>query len=404
MICLSEKSPNLKPRPIRVMFVTSRMCIGGEEMLLVELIRRLDRSRFAPELCCLKFRGELGEKLANEIPVWSNLLACKWDFRVWGRLTQLLRRRRIDAVITVGTGGDRMFWGRLAALRAGVPVIMSAIHSTGWPTRIEWLNRKLATVTDAFIAVANLQRQYLVQHAGCPPEKMHVIPNGVDTRRFQPRRRNDNLAEQLGIPASAPVAGVVAEMRPEKNLSLWLQAAVEVRKQVPTAHFLIVGDGQQRDALETMARQLRIERYTHFAGRRRDVPELLALMDVFVLSSTMEANPVSILEAMAGGKPVVSTDVGSISEAVVEARTGYLVASDDCDALAGRIAHLLMNHAEATGMGQEGRRRIVDRFSVEQMVRGYEDLIATIYAIKTCRLQAGEVQGSPGYAEEAISN
>src|SRR3972149_7971979 len=97
--------------PLRVMFVITCMPVGGAETLLVELIRRLDRSRFLPELCCLKYFGPLGEVLAGGIPAFTGLLADKYDFAVLARLTRLLRRRRIDAVVTIGTGGDKMVWG-----------------------------------------------------------------------------------------------------------------------------------------------------------------------------------------------------------------------------------------------------------------------------------------------------
>src|SRR5690606_7027487 len=139
--------------PLRVMFVITSMPVGGAETLLVNLMRRLDPARFLPELCCLKERGPLGEELAREFPVHSHLLNSKYDIHVWGRLTRLLRTGRIDAVVTVGAG-DKMFWGRLAARRAKLPVILSAIHSTGWPDQINWLNRRLTRWTDAFIAVA----------------------------------------------------------------------------------------------------------------------------------------------------------------------------------------------------------------------------------------------------------
>ena len=129
--------------PLRAMFVITSMPVGGMEMLLVELIRRLDRSRFEPELCCLKRFDRLGEVLAGEIPAFTGLIGQKYDLAVLGRLTKLLRRRHIDAVVTVGTGGDKMFWGRSAARLAGVPVICSALHSTGLPDRVEWLNRRL---------------------------------------------------------------------------------------------------------------------------------------------------------------------------------------------------------------------------------------------------------------------
>ena len=140
--------------PLRVMFVITSMPVGGAETLLVELVRRMDRERFLPELCCLKHFDPLGEVLAREIPAFTGLLAHKYDVAVLWRLTRLMRRRRIDAVVTVGTGGDKMFWGRLAGWLAGVPVICSALHSTGLPDHVELPNRLLAPLTDAFIAVA----------------------------------------------------------------------------------------------------------------------------------------------------------------------------------------------------------------------------------------------------------
>ncbi|MCX7669269.1 MAG: glycosyltransferase, partial [Anaerolineae bacterium] len=133
------------------MFVITCMPVGGAETLLVALVRGMDRSRFEPELCCLKYLGPLGETLAAEIPAFTGLLAHKYDFAVLGRLTRLMRQRQIEAVVTVGTGGDKMFWGRLAGWLAGVPVICSALHSTGLPDHVEWPNRLLAPITDAFI-------------------------------------------------------------------------------------------------------------------------------------------------------------------------------------------------------------------------------------------------------------
>src|SRR5687767_3950126 len=156
--------------PLRVMFMINDMTVGGAEMLSYEIIRRLDRERFAPELCCMRKLGELGEKLREDVPVFSHVLKHKYDVRVLYRLTRLLRRRKIDAVVTVGAG-DRMFWGRLAAWRARMPVVISAIHSTGWPDRIGRLNRMLTPLTDAFIGVAAPHGRYLVEEEGFPMDR-----------------------------------------------------------------------------------------------------------------------------------------------------------------------------------------------------------------------------------------
>ncbi len=368
--------------PLRVMFVVTSMPVGGMETLLVELIRRLDRRRFAPELCCLKYLDVLGEELAREIPVHTSLLSGKYDLRVLYRLWRLMRQRRIDAVVTIGTGGDKMFWGRLAARLAGVPVICSALHSTGLPDRVERLNRLLAPITDAFIGVAHAHGRYLAEHEGCPAHKVRVIPNGVDVARFCPRGRDAGLRLALGLPENAPVVGIVAALRPEKNHEMFLEVARRVREQQSDAQFLIVGDGRRRGDLEALAAELLPADAVTFLGSRPDVPELLSLFDVFLLTSHMEANPVSILEAMACGKPVVAPRVGSIPETIAEGQTGLLFEPGDSATAAELVLRLLADREKRERIGEAARRWVVAHGSVESMVEGYEKLISEIYFSK----------------------
>ncbi len=374
------------------MFVLTSMPVGGAETLLAELMRRLDRRRFLPELCCLKEFGPLGESLAAEIPAHTALLRHKYDVAVLWRLTRLLSRRRIDAVVTVGPG-DKMFWGRLAAWLVGVPVICSAIHSTGLPDPVERSNRLLAPLTDAFIAVAAPHGRYLAEHEGCPAAKVRVIPNGVDVEKFHPRWPSRVLRQTLGLPPDAPVAGIVAALRPEKNHELFLRAAALVRQQLPEARFLLIGEGPRRADLEALAGQLSLGQSVQFLGARRDVPELLALLDVLVLTSHMEANPVSILEAMAAEKPVISTRVGSVSETVLDGTTGYLVAPGGADELAARMVELLADPQWAAVMGRAGREHVVAHWSIERTVAGYQDLLEGIYAAKSARRQGASDAG-----------
>ena len=383
MLQRSRPLPPLDDRgPLRVMFVLTSMPVGGAETLLVEMVRRLDRKRFLPELCCLKTFGPLGEVLAAEIPAFTGLWRNKYDPRILLRLWRLLADRQIDAVVTVGTGGDRMFWGRLAAWLGSLPVICSALHSTGLPNHVERLNRLLAPITDAFVAVARPHGRYLAEHEGCPAAKVEVIPNGVDVDRFAPRQADAALRDTLGLPQAAPVAGIIAALRPEKQHDLFLRAAALVHRQSPQCHYLIVGDGPLRAGLEALAGELGLTGVVHFLGTRDDVPQLLALLDVFVLTSKMEANPVSILEAMASGKPVVAPRVGSVPETVLDGRTGYLVVPDNADEVAAKILELIADPVRAVALGQAGRQEVVAHWSIERMVEGYQEMIAGIYRRK----------------------
>lgn len=391
---LAEKTPP----PLRVMFVHTYLPVGGAETLLVNLIRRLDRTRFQPELCCLKGKGPLGEVLAEEIPVFSGLLQDKYDLRVLPKLTWLLHRRKIDAVVTVGAG-DRMFWGRLAACFARVPVVLTALHSTGWPDCVNRLNRMLTPITDGFIAVAEEHGRYLQEQEGFPARKIFVVPNGVDVQRFSPQSPSAQLRSEIGIPEAAPVAGIVAALRPEKNHHLFLRVARRVQQQVPDAHFIVVGDGPLREELERQSLELGMQKCVHWVGTRSDIPDLLALMNVVVLTSQMEANPVTILEAFGMEKPFVAPDVGSIREMVIDKVTGILTPPGDEQSLAGGVSRLMLDPLYAQQLGKAGRARVLERGSLESMVQGYESLIEGIM----CRKRGRPIARMPKVLDSEIA-
>ncbi|TWT94077.1 putative glycosyltransferase EpsF [Botrimarina colliarenosi] len=391
---------------MRVLFVQTSMPVGGAETLLVNLVRRLDPTRFAPEVVCLKERGPLGDTLAEEgFPVHYGLLKGKYDLRVLPRLTELMRRRKIDAVVTVGAG-DKMFWGRLAARCAGVPVVAAALHSTGWPDGVGRLNRLQTPLTDAFIAVAEPHGRFLVEFERFPDSKVRVIPNGVDVERFAPPQGSMAIREELGVGPTTPLVGILAALRPEKNHELFVAAASRIRHAVPEAQFVVIGEGPERRSIEEAATLLGLYDPTNpqgsalkLLGNRDDVPSVLAALDVLTLTSHNEANPVSILEGMSCGLPVVATNVGSVSESVIEGQTGWLVPPGDKKLLAERVTDLLNEPLLAKRMGEAGRRRVVERSSLGVMVGGYERLIAEIYEQKTGRrVAAAPQQATPQQA------
>ncbi len=389
--------------PLRVMFVTTSMPVGGAETLLVNLVRGLDRQRFTPEICCLKQPGALGEVAATDVPVYSGLLSARSDWRVLGRLVRLLRQRRTDVVVTVGAG-DKMFWGRLAARRAGTPVVLCALHSTGWPDSIGRLNRVLTGWTDHFIAVAPPHGRFLVDEEGLPAEKVAVIPSGVDLAVFRPDAAARKTArERWSVPLDAPLFGIVAALRPEKNHLMFLRAAALIRNVVPAARFWVIGDGVEREKLTVAIRAAELDGQVQMLGARDDVPELLAAMDVFMLSSLNEANPVSILEAMATGLPVVATDVGSVSQTVEEGVTGYLVRIGDAERMARRGVQLAADLPRARSLGAVGRRQVRDYWSLDRMIGGYQRLIETAYRRKASPGRAWVVSPDDPHPESSTA-
>jgi glycosyltransferase involved in cell wall biosynthesis len=285
-------------------------------------------------------------------------------------------------LVTVAAG-DNVFCGRLAGQAAGVPVICSALHSTGWPDGVGRLNRCLTSITDAFIGVAELHGRHLVEQEGFPASKVVVIPNGVDTDRFAPGIDATSVRRELGISPTAPVATILAALRPEKNHDLFLKVARMVLGELNDAQFLVVGDGPQRAKLEACAGELGITSAVKFLGTRSDVPRILSATDVNVLTSHIEANPVSILEAMSSGIPTVATDVGSVGQSVVDGHTGYLAPAGDASRIAERVIELLVDPIARQRMGDTARAMVLERWSLDVMVRGYEQLLTRLYAAKT---------------------
>jgi len=361
------------------------MPVGGAETLLVNLVRGFDKEKILPHVVCMKEPGPLGEEISQEFPFASNFIASKWDVRVVNRLRKYFLRERIDAVVTVGAG-DKMFWGRLAAKMVRVPVVCSALHSTGWPDGVGRANRMLTGVTDAFIAVAESHGKFLVDFEHFPSRKVAVIPNGIDTNRFKPDQRSRaEIRQALGIDPNAPTIGIVAALRPEKNHEMFVDVANRVRQVIKDAQFLIIGEGPERARIEAAITKHSLGDSVRLLGNRSDTHRILAAIDVFALTSHNEANPVSILEALSTEVPVVSSRVGSISETVIDGETGFCVNSGDARAMALHIQELILDTTLNRTLGRQGRARVQERGSLFAMVTGYEELIHRIYSSKTNR-------------------
>lgn len=367
-------------RPLRVAFVISSMGVGGAETLLLNLVQSFDPERIEPHIFFLWERGPLGEVAAETIPTFDHLLRNRIDVTVIPRMARVFRERRIDAVVTV-CAGDKMFWGRLAAAWAGVPVILSALHATGWPENLELLNRALTPLTSGFIAVADAHRRFLIERERLPAERVFVVRNGVDVDRF----RFDPVARvqwrgRLGISAEASVVGIVAGLRPEKNHGLFVRCAAEVRRHLPAAHFIVAGDGPESATVRAAAGEFGLERHMHFLGLEKDVAGLLSAVDLLVLTSDNEASPVSILEAMSCDRPVVAPDVGSVGESVLDGETGFLAKAGDQEDMQTKWLDLLTHPVRAAEMGEAGRRHVLKVGSLASMTRGYAELVERLHA------------------------
>jgi glycosyltransferase involved in cell wall biosynthesis len=255
------------------------------------------------------------------------------------------------------------------------------VHSTYWDYKKRHIRneRKLSHFTDKIICCSKAVENFVKDFENIKDGKTTVIYNGVDEDRFSRLKDSKSIRTELGIDEGSPVVGSVSSLTPHKGHEHLIQAASLVLDKHPSTRFLIVGDGLLRKRLEDQAKDLNIHSTVIFTGERKDIPEILSLMDVFVLPSfSREGLGLAIIEAMAAKKPVVATEIGGIPEAVNKGKTGFLVPPGDPAALATAIVELLQNPKKAKEMGEKGRARVMERFTKTKMLSEIQEVYQSL--------------------------
>lgn len=371
-----------------VLHLIDCLFIGGGEMQMADLLRRIDREKFRPLVGCLRKQGQLVPVLeeagivVEEFPVRGKLFYPR-SIREILRLARFMRRERVQIVHTQDLYSHLV--GIPAALIARVPVVITNRLDLGH-TMKQWHRRALKLLSFAITRVmANSEgvRTMLIEEEKIDPAKIELIYNGVNLDQFQiPSKEKGPVPPVRDLrlePGDRPIV-VVANLWPVKGHEFLFEAAVRVAAYYPTAKFVLVGTGAARRAiLEARARELAIDKQVLFLGPRQDVPQILPQMEISVLPSLAEGFSNAILESMAAGLPMVATDVGGNREAIVEGETGFLVPPRDPETLADRILRLLGDRERGQRMGKAGRQRIETTFSLQRMVteteRFYERLL-----------------------------
>ena len=254
------------------------------------------------------------------------------------------------------------------------PAIISTVHSSRVRCSEDRQTlRRLTPLMDRLIVVSKAI-DHKIREEGRAVAPISLIYNGVDLQRYNHQQPCCTLHEEYLIPADAQIVGVVARLEAEKGHRTLLEAWPLVLAEVPSARLLIIGEGSERDSLEAQVASLGIEDRVVFTGRREDVPAVTAALDVAVLPSYREAQGLSVLEAMALGRPVIASRVGGIPEMIEDGVSGLLVEPHDCDALAAGIVRLLTDHSLADMIAHRGHELVHDRFCIELMVHSISDL------------------------------
>lgn len=381
---------------INLLHVIGSLQIGGAEKLLVSTMRKIDKKRFNPIVCCTGAGGELEQNMREcGIPVkvlCSNRPGSGsfYDLIEIVRLAYFMRKNRIDIVHTHLFESNVI--GRIAAKLAKVPVTVSTIHNIyhwkkgkGFKNRIKALVDKITAnyFTDMLIAVSDSVRKYHID-LGFNAKKIVILRNMVDLNEFKPLHNFDPVKKrrELRLDINCPVILNVAVLSEQKGHKYLLKAAKSILTTVPNTQFLIVGDGPLKAQLMSIAKIAGVSDNVTFIGMRKDIPELLSTCDIFVMSSLWEGLPITLLEAMAMAKPIVATSVGGIPEVIENGKDGILVPPKDPEALADAIIYLLRNKEKAKEMGIAAMKKVEEQYSASVVVRKLEQLYEELLSKK----------------------
>jgi glycosyltransferase involved in cell wall biosynthesis len=360
---------------IRLLQVIPSFGCGGAERMVVNLMTHLDRARFA--VAAISLAGPEGSALEQELAKNKLRVAylgkrAGFDMRMPHRIRNIVRKFRphvvhshlclhyvfpsligcrellhISTVHLPADGLHKMLMrplGQLAFRQGVIPVAVS---------------REVALWLKHFQAVTNCL----------------VIPNGIPISDYQhPSVSRQAWRKEHGFSDADVLFVCVARLEEQKNHTTLLKAFAHSFQPSGPGHLVLAGDGTCRQNLELQVRELRLEHKIHFLGRRSDIPELLGASDVFVLPSQNEGNPLSLMEAMAAGLPVVATAVGGVPELLEDHKSGFLVAPGDWEAMGGAMLRLLENIEMRRTMGAFAAQRAVESFSAQHMAKGYMEL------------------------------
>ncbi len=362
----------------KILHIVEDLQIGGLEKILASIVLSLDPSKYDPQVWCLTMGGQVADELIKRgISVRILGLNGYYNLLRIAALARMMKKEKFHIIHTHGYFAGT--FGRLAAILAGVPVIIAHIHSTYYEygRRNLLIERFLSLFTDRIICISKAVERFITVNEKIRKEKTRLIYNAVTPPdKLLDDHMKKNIRASLGLDAGAVVIAVVASLTANKGHGILLTAFRDIFMSHPSVRLLIIGDGPLREQIEASTRQLMIDQAVVFTGIRKDVFDLLQIADIFVLPTQIrEGLGVALIEAMAVGLPVIGTSIGGIPEVIQEGVNGFLVSPGSTEQLAEAIRMLVDDQALRTGMGIRGRQVYEEKFTMSKMT----ELVETMY-------------------------
>lgn len=377
---------------IKILYVIENIFFGGGERAFAQFINELDKEKYEIYVGCLP-GGIFEGKIKNSARILHFNFRNKFNLGLVYQLVKIIKEKDIQIVHSQGGRAD--FFARVAARIAKVPAVVSTVampvegYDVGLLRKAVYVmfDRFSERFVDRFIVVSETLRERLIKKHRIPSEKIVKICNGIEAEDYHiDSEFGYKIKDEFSIEPDAKLIGTVGRLVWQKGLTYFIQAIkhiVDSELQIAgKIKFLIIGEGNERKSLEKLVMKLGIENNVIFTGFRKDVKEILQALDIFVLPSIREGQPIILLEAMAMGKPIVATDIEGVNETVVDGLTGILLPPRDPHLLAEAIMYSLKDSKKAQEMGQAGRKIAEEKFNLKDKIKQHAQLYETIIVEK----------------------
>jgi glycosyltransferase involved in cell wall biosynthesis len=377
----------------RVLYLAHTLAVGGAEEMVLSLVRYLP-PEYERAVMCIDRPGPIGEEVTRTGVRFRSLglqPGLRRPFDVV-RLQHAIHDLEPTIVHTFLLTAS--LYGRFAAMQAGVPIVIGTevnVYERKQPLH-RLAERWLMRGTAAVVASAESVRDFYVDQVHADPDKVVVIYNAVDWSQLQTTKTRDELRIEAGVPIDVPLAGIIARLTEQKAHRVLFDAMAS-RPELASLHLLVVGDGDLRDELRRRAGQLQLTGRVHFAGARRDLGNILAAIDMFVMPSLWEGLPLSLVLAMGAGLPVIASRVAGIPEVVEDGINGLLVNPGDAAQLAAALTRVLESTELRLRLASAARASARPRFGVDgyiaSMTALYDRLLSARQGSAAAHLTAG---------------
>ncbi|MBN2016786.1 MAG: glycosyltransferase [Candidatus Cloacimonetes bacterium] len=373
---------------LNVLYIIWSLDQGGAERVVIDLAKNTDKIQFNVTICCLNEKGTYAHEAEKAgIKVIPLHKLPKLDPFIIFKISRLIKKKHIDIVITHLWTSN--FWGRIAAFISGVKVIIATEHTTdeNRPWYYHLIDQILAKISTKIIAVSTSVKAFHQNRSHIPPCKFEVINNGIDIKKFNVEINKEDKRKEFGFIPTDFVIGLFGRFVPAKAHEVLLQSLQKLITKYPNIKVLFVGSGPTEDQIKEIVREFGLENHVIFAGFRNDIPELYQILDLFILPSEREGFPITLLEAMTSGIPVIATDVGGNSDIIKDGRNGFIIEPNNVEALTQRIEYYIEHPDEADIFANKAQSSVQKHFTSQIMTRNTEQMLIRLYGKQVIKKQ-----------------